>query len=78
MTRLYVSLVGVIGTAMMLAGNALATVDPVLQNASDDITDYFTENIVVIIGAVIVIVLALWLLGMLFRSTGATNKKKVG
>lgn len=55
-------------------GSLLGTVDPVLQGAIDDVTDYFSDNIGAVILGVIAISLVLWLIAMFFRATGAKKK----
>lgn len=64
--------------ALTLAASALAqTPDPVLVNAKDSVTDYFTDNLGTVIAAFVAIALAIWLLRMLFRSVGIGRPRGV-
>jgi len=61
-----------------LAGTAGATADPVLTDASEQVTDYFTDNLGIAVGAFIAVAGVLWILHLIFRSVGIHKKKSVG
>jgi hypothetical protein len=56
----------------------LGAVDANLQGVITQLTTYFADNIVVVIGAFVTIAMALWMLSILFRSTGVKKPTRVG
>ena len=58
-------------------GNLLGTADPQLTSALSSVTSYFSDNIGVIIAAVVSIAVFLWLLRIAFRSFGIRKPRSV-
>lgn len=61
----------------MLANLALyfiATADPALTSAMNTVTDYFTDNIGVVIAAFVGIAVLLWLLSKFLRAVGIRGR----
>lgn len=77
MRKLYMTIVGGMMAAMVFASSAFATADPALTSATGQITDYFSDNLAVVITVLVSVSLVLWLIGMAIKSVGA-NKKKPG
>lgn len=72
--RVYVVVGGVLASALVAAGSASASADPVLTSAIGQGKSYFTANIGTIIGAFVAVAALLWLLALGFRSMGVRRK----
>jgi hypothetical protein len=73
---LYVGVLSIV--ALMSAGVASAAADATITSAGSSLTTYFTDNLPTVIGAFIAVAMAVWLLGLLFRSVGVRKPSKVG
>lgn len=79
MRKLYASIAASALTAAIFVQTAFAqTADPALEGAVGQVTGYFSDNIGVVIGAIVAIALLVWLLGIAFRSVGVRRPNKVG
>jgi len=58
-----------------MLGVIMGTADANLTSAVSDLTDYFTSNLPVVVGAIIAVGAVLWFLKIIFKSLGV---KKAG
>jgi hypothetical protein len=78
-TRARAVVLGVVAAlAVMIVNVASAATDTTLTAQTTQITDYFKDNVGVVIGVFIAVACLLWLFSMAAASAGAKRRSKAG
>jgi len=78
MKKSHLILAGALASFLGFIGNAAAAADITVTSAGTDLTTYFTDNLPTVIAAFIAVAMAIWVLGLLFKSVGVKKPSKVG